>query len=59
MTQQTEKHKSKALIKIYCPMCGKTIGEVNGDYRLWCRSCKAFVIGNTSVPGSQYVEYKA
>lgn len=39
---------------IRCISCDKIIGEVHGEYRLWCRKCKAWTVGNTK-SGKQYL----
>lgn len=36
---------------IRCLECGKIIGEVYGSYRLWCRKCKAWTVGDTENEG--------
>jgi len=42
-----EKNKKVVLKTIRCPCCHKIVGEVHGDYRLWCHRCKLWIIGDT------------
>lgn len=46
--------QTSLLVKVRCPKCHKMIGEVHGDYRLWCRRCKLWAAGNTDSPKQSF-----